>query len=58
MDAQKIGEFIKEQRKLKCLTQKELADKINCTDRRFRDGKQGEVYLRFRFFFRFRKLLT
>ncbi len=33
MDAQKIGEFIKEQRKLKCLTQKELADKINCTDK-------------------------
>ena len=29
MNAQKIGEFIKEQRKLKCLTQKELADKIN-----------------------------
>lgn len=33
MNAQKIGEFIKEQRKLKCLTQKELADKINCTDK-------------------------
>lgn len=33
MDAQKIGEFIKEQRKLKGLTQKELADKINCTDK-------------------------
>ena len=33
MNAQKIGEFIKEQRKLKSLTQKELADIINCTDK-------------------------
>lgn len=33
MNAQKIGEFIKEQRKIKSLTQKELADIINCTDK-------------------------
>lgn len=33
MDAQKIGAFIKEQRKNKNLTQKELAELLNCTDK-------------------------
>ncbi|MBQ8502693.1 MAG: helix-turn-helix transcriptional regulator [Clostridia bacterium] len=33
MNAQKIGGFIKELRKEKNLTQKELAEKLNCTDK-------------------------
>ncbi len=33
MNAQKIGEFIKSLRKEKNLTQKELAENINCTDK-------------------------
>lgn len=33
MDAQKIGDFIKELRKEKNLTQKELAEILNCTDK-------------------------
>ena len=33
MNAQKTGEFIKALRKEKTLTQKELAEKLNCTDK-------------------------
>ena len=33
MDSQKIGAFIKEQRKYKNLTQKELAEILSCTDK-------------------------
>lgn len=42
MDTKKTGEFIREQR-LKCkLTQKELADKLNCTDKAISRWETGK----------------
>lgn len=41
MNNQKIGEFIKELRKEKNLTQKELADKLNITDRAVSKWERG-----------------
>ena len=41
MNNQKIGDFIKELRKEKDLTQKELADKLNITDRAVSKWERG-----------------
>ena len=42
MDKQAIGKFIAEQRKAKQLTQKQLADKLNVTDKAV--GYLGNMY--------------
>ena len=41
MDKQKIGDFIKEKRKEKELTQKELAEKLEITDRAISKWERG-----------------
>ena len=41
MDISKIGKFIKELRKEKGLTQKELAEKLNITDRAVSKWERG-----------------
>jgi len=41
MNNQKIGDFIKELRKDKCLTQKDLADKLSITDRAVSKWERG-----------------
>lgn len=41
MDVQKMGNFIKERRKDKGITQKELADKLNITDRAISKWERG-----------------
>ena len=41
MDQVKIGKFIADRRKAKDLTQMQLAETLNITDRGFQNGKQA-----------------
>lgn len=41
MDNEKFGSFIKELRKKSNLTQKELGEKLNVTDKLYQNGKEG-----------------
>ena len=45
MDQIKIGNFIQEKRKEQKLTQSDLAEKLNITDRAVSNGKMVIVYL-------------
>lgn len=50
MDQKKIGQFIAELRKEKNMTQKELADKLNVTDRAVSNFRKWEKNARYFFF--------
>ena len=47
MNQEKIGKFIAENRKLKKMTQVQLAEKLGVSDRSVSKWENGEVYARF-----------